>query len=61
MAVDISSNQFPVFTGSFGRPGSFTGDVNFFISSATARSSCGSRPARTDLGSFSTSISGSTP
>ena len=32
-----------------------------FSTSATARSSCGSRPPMTDFGSFSTSMSGPTP
>src|SRR6185503_21388651 len=50
-----------VFTGGAGLGGSFTGDFNFAITSAIARSSCGSLPAITDCGSLSTSISGSTP
>lgn len=50
------------FTGSAGLFGNVVGEPgSFFINSAIARSSCGSRPARTERGSFSTSMSGSTP
>ena len=53
---------FPVRTGAAGRAGSGAPRVSSgFITSATARSSCGSLPAITDFGSFSTSMSGSTP
>src|SRR5690606_1809460 len=48
-------------TGSLGFAGSFTGLVIRLSTSCTALSSCGSRPANTERGSFSTSISGSTP
>src|SRR5687768_2414402 len=50
-----------VFTGGAGLPGSFTGAFNLDIISVIARSSCGSLPARTEFGSLSTSMSGSTP
>jgi hypothetical protein len=50
-----------VLIGGAGLPGSFTGDFSFAITSAIARSSCGSFPASTDCGSLSTSMSGSTP
>ncbi len=50
-----------VRSGAAGRPGSGARVSSAFSTSATARSSCGSRPAMTDFGSFSTSMSGSTP
>jgi hypothetical protein len=60
-SLSIYRNYFN-FTGSAGRFGQTTGLVlNFFITSATARSNCASLPWITDLGSFSTSMSGSTP
>ncbi|PYQ67535.1 MAG: hypothetical protein DMF53_01560 [Acidobacteria bacterium] len=52
----------PVRTGGAGRFGKAFGcSASCFITSATPRSSCGSRPSRTDLTSFSTTMSGSTP
>jgi hypothetical protein len=51
-----------VRTGSAGLGGNFFGCSRIiFITSSIPRSSCGSRPSITDLGSFSTSMSGSTP
>src|SRR5215475_692328 len=51
-----------VLTGAGGRAGSAAGCAfRRLITSLTARSSCGSLPSMTDLGSFSTSMSGSTP
>ena len=51
-----------VLTGSFGRFGRTIGSSSIARKiSSTARSSCGSPPSMTDLGSFSTSMSGSTP
>ncbi len=57
----LAFHRFSTFTGGAGFFGSATGVCSFFITSATARSSCGSLPAMTDFGSFSTSMSGSTP
>ena len=51
-----------VFTGGAGRVGSGRGSSRIIrVISAMARSSWGSPPAMTDFGSFSTSMSGSTP
>ena len=50
-----------VFTGGAGLRGNFTGCFKRAMTSVIARSSCGSLPLITDVGSLSTSISGSTP
>ena len=60
-AGGVGGVAFSVRTGAAGRAGSGARVSRAFITSATARSSCGSRPAMTDFGSFSTSMSGSTP
>ena len=57
----VGGVPFSVRTGAAGRAGSGGRVSRAFITSATARSSCGSRPASTDFGSFSTTMSGSTP
>ena len=55
-------STYGVLTGGAGRWGSAIGFSCIIRStSSTARSSCGSWPAITDRGSFSTSMSGSTP
>ena len=47
----VRAASYGVLTGSAGRFGKALGDSwSFFITSATPRSSCGSRPARTDSG-----------
>ena len=60
-AGGVGGAPFSVRTGAAGRPGSGARVSSAFMTSATARSSCGSRPAMTAFGSFSTSMSGSTP
>ena len=52
---------FTVLMGPAGLGGNTTGDFKRAITSAIPRSSCGSFPSSTDFGSFSTSMSGSTP
>src|SRR5262249_2594463 len=60
--VTLDLRSYLVLTGSGARFGQTVGFVfNLLSSSVTARSSCGSLPWMTDLGSFSTGMSGSTP
>ena len=61
-AHPAASRGYFSFTGSAGRLGHIVGlAFSCFISSDTARSNWGSWPSMTDWGSFSTTISGSTP
>jgi hypothetical protein len=58
----VTVSPYFVFTGSGGRFGSFIGFAAIaFMTSSMPRSNCGSWPAITEAGSFSTSMSGGTP